>query len=319
MSINRRQFIILSSLAGCGAIAATSLLAKPQAGSRQLMSLPKDKPLLRFGVLADTGTGSMQQYAVGRTLLQQHQISTLNMVLLAGDNIYTNGEFQKIKNNFALPYQDLLKGGVKFYATLGNHDARADVCGHERGEHCAATSTQPIQNEQVNYPSFNMGGQRYYTFQQGDVQFFATETNSLSNPHSPTRNTQLQWLDRELGKSTAPVKIVFGHHPLYSVGRYGNNATLIQDVEPLLVKHKVSLWIDGHDHNYQRTNPIKGVTYLVAGGGGAGLYPIISQQPWSAAAQSTHSCATVDVHPDRLIITGIDMNGQVIDRGLVTL
>jgi hypothetical protein len=49
------------------------------------------------------------------------------------------------------------------------------------------------------------------------------------------------------------------------------------------------------------------------------LYPILSSEPWSAYAQSIHSCATVDVHPGKLIITGIDMNGQVIDRGIVIL
>ncbi len=319
MGVDRRQFMILSGLAGLGAVVASSLLRNEPAGSKQLMALPKKKPLLRFGVLADTGTGSMKQYSVGRALLKHHQQSPLSMVLLAGDNIYNGGEFTKIKDNFAIPYQDLLKSGVKFYACLGNHDARADVCGNEQGERCAATSAAKISNEQLNYTPFNMGGQRYYTFTKGGVQFFATETNSLSNPASPGRAAQLKWLDRELGKSKAKLKIVFGHHQIYSVGRYGKNEVLIRDLEPLLVKHKVPLYVDGHDHNYQRSNPIKGVTYLVSGGGGAGLYPIVASEPWSAYAQSVHSCATVDVHSDRLIITGIDLAGQVIDRGMITL
>jgi Calcineurin-like phosphoesterase len=319
MGINRRQFITLSGLAGLGAIGAGTLIFSQRGESLSLPALHPGKPLFRFGVLADTGTGSKQQYAVGKALFQQHQARALSMVLLAGDNIYTNGEFEKIKPYFATPYQDLLKSGVKFYATLGNHDARADVCGNVRGEQCAATSTQPILNDQVTYPHFNMGGQRYYTFKQGNTQFFATETNALNNPNSPTRNAQLQWLDRELGKSKAKVKVVFGHHPLYSVGRYGNNATLIRDVQPLLVKHKVKLWIDGHDHNYQRSNPIQGVTYIVAGGGGAGLYPILEQADWSAYAKSVHSFATIDVYADQLIVSGIDSTGAVIDRGIMTI
>jgi Calcineurin-like phosphoesterase/Iron/zinc purple acid phosphatase-like protein C len=317
VSISRRQFITISGLAGLGAIGAGALSLSQR--SESIPALAPGKPLFRFGVLADTGTGSMQQYAVGKALFQQHQARALNMVLLAGDNIYNNGEFEKIKAYFATPYEALLKSGVKFYATLGNHDARADVCGNERGEHCAATSNQPIRNEQVTYPPFNMGGQRYYTFKQGDLQFFATETNSLGNPNSPTRDAQLQWLDRELGQSKAKVKVVFGHHPLYSVGRYGNNATLIKDVQPLLEKHKVNLWIDGHDHNYQRSKPINGVTYVVAGGGGAGLYKIESQPDWSAYAKSVHSFATIDVYADRLIVTGIDSQGTVLDRGTVKL
>jgi predicted MPP superfamily phosphohydrolase len=320
MSINRRKFLLLSGLGGLGAVGLGSLLWGAQdSQSVSAIALPKEKPLLRFGVLADTGTGSMQQYAVGRALLKHHRERTLDMVLLAGDNIYNGGEFSKIKDNFAIPYKDLLQSGVKFYACLGNHDARADVCGSDRGEKCAAASSQEIRNEQVNYKPFNMGGKRYYTFKQGDVQFFATETNSLRNPNSPTRNAQLQWLDRELGKSKAKIKIVFGHHPLYSAGRYGSDKILIRDVEPILVKHKVKLWVDGHDHNYQRSNVIKGVTYLVAGGGGAGLYPITTQETFSAYAQSIHSCATVDLYRDRMFISGIDSAGAVIDRAMVTL
>jgi 3',5'-cyclic AMP phosphodiesterase CpdA len=318
VTINRRQFLLLSGLGGLGAAGLGSLLWGTS--SNAIPNLPKEKPLLRFGVLADTGTGSMKQYAVGRALLQHHRERPISMVLLAGDNIYTNGEFSKIKEAFTLPYQDLINSGVKFYACLGNHDVRGDVCGADRGERCAATSTLEIRNEQVNHQPFNMGGQRYYTFSKGDIQFFATETNSLANPTSPTRAKQLQWLDEELGKSKAKTKIVFGHHPIYSVGNYGNNEVLIQDVEPILVKHKVKLWVDGHDHNYQRTHAIKGVTYLVAGGGGAGLYPIASpQESFSAYAESVHSCATVDVYADRFYISGINSKGEVIDRGMVTL
>jgi 3',5'-cyclic AMP phosphodiesterase CpdA len=319
MSINRRKFMLLSGLGGLGAIGLGSLVWSSQGGSSSTIALPQQKPLLRFGVLADTGTGSVAQYNVGRALLKHHRDRALEMVLLAGDNIYTNGEFSKIKSAFTLPYQDLLKGGVKFYAVLGNHDARADICGTETGERCAATSSQEIRNEQLNYQPFNMGGKRYYTFSRGPVQFFATETNSLANPNSPTRAAQLQWLDRELSQSKAKIKVVFGHHPLYSVGRYGSNEVLIRDVEPLLVKHKVKLYVDGHDHNYQRSNVIKGVTYVVAGGGGAGLYPIKSQESFSAYAQSIHSCATVDLYADRMFISGIDIEGKVIDRAMVML
>jgi Icc-related predicted phosphoesterase len=317
VGINRRQFITLSGLAGLGTIGAGTLIFGQRGES--IPALSPGTPLFRFGILADTGTGSMQQYAVGRALLQQHRARALNMVLLAGDNIYNGGEFTKIKTNFAIPYQDLLKSGVKFYACLGNHDARADICGTDKGEKCAATSTQVISNEQVNYQPFNMGGKRYYTFKQGDIQFFATETNSLNNPNSPTRAAQLAWLDREMGQSTAKLKIAFGHHPVYSVGRYGEAGSMMPDVEKLLIKHKVPLWIDGHDHNYQRSKSINGVTYVVAGGGGAGLYEIKIEAPWSAYAKSVHSCATVDVYADRLVVTGIDSAGVVLDRGIVNL
>ena len=45
-----------------------------------------------------------------------------DFVLMLGDNIYPHGEAALFKPRFEEPYKDLLKDGVKFYASLGNHD-----------------------------------------------------------------------------------------------------------------------------------------------------------------------------------------------------
>jgi 3',5'-cyclic AMP phosphodiesterase CpdA len=221
-------------------------------------------------------------------------------VLLAGDNIYTNGEFTKIKGAFAIPYQELRRRKVKFYASLGNHDVRT-----ENG------------NLQVAFPEFNMQKKRYYTHTHGDVRFFVVETNALINPEAPDRAAQLAWLDRELGASKAKWNIVYGHHNIYSAGRYGVNQVMVDDITPILKKHRVKLWINGHDHNYQRSQPIDGTTYLVCGGGGATLYPIETQPTWSAFAESVHSFGIVEVYQDQILLTGVDSNSRIIDRGLV--
>ncbi len=301
MSTNRRQFLIVSGLAGLGLAGAGKLLSDSFTNDPvSAVPLPKSKLLLRFAVTADTGTGSLQQYAVGRSMAQYHQKYPFNTILMAGDNIYTNGEFSKISSVFALPYKDLRDRGVKFYASLGNHDIRT-----EKG------------NRQVNYPEFNMKGQRYYTHTHGDVRFFVMETNELRNPQDPNRDAQLAWLDRELAASKAKWNIVYGHHNIYSVGVYGVDAVMVKDVTPILKKHNVKLWINGHDHNYQRSNPIDGTTYLVCGGGGAGLYPVMPQS-WTAFAKSVHSFGIVEVYEDQIMLTGIDSRGQIIDRALVS-
>jgi hypothetical protein len=151
---------------------------------------------------------------------------------------------------------------------------------------------------------------------QGDVRFFVLNTNDLVNPKSPERVQQLDWLDRALAASTAKWNIVYGHHNIYSAGVYAVNTIMEKDVTPILKKHKVRLWINGHDHNYQRSKPIDGTTYLVCGGGGAGLYPVKAQD-WTAFAQSVHSFGIVEVYQDQILLTGIDRNGAIIDRGLV--
>ncbi len=303
MSTNRRRFLIGAGLAGLGLAGGGKLLSdtlKVNQVADRLAKVPQpqSKLLQRFAVVADTGSGDIHQYAVGRAIARYHQKNPFNTVLLAGDNIYTNGEFTKIKEAFAIPYKDLLDRGVKFYACLGNHDVRS-----ENGD------------REVAYPQFNMQGKRYYTHGNDDVKFFVLETNSIVDPSSADRTAQLAWLDRELGASTARWKIAYGHHNIYSDGQYGINEVMKRDVTPILKKHQVKLWINGHDHNYQRSQPIDGTTYLVCGGGGASLYKIKTDR--MAFAQSVHSFGIVEVYSDQIVLTGVDSKSAIIDRGII--
>jgi 3',5'-cyclic AMP phosphodiesterase CpdA len=109
---------------------------------------------------------------------------------------------------------------------------------------------------------------RYYTFTKkldGDahVQFFAINSDVLG----ANDREQVAWLDRELGKSKATWKIVYGHHPLYSHGSRPYNLRMVRHLEPLLVKHKVDLYVAGHDHMLEMLKPINGVHYVVCGAG----------------------------------------------------
>ncbi len=302
MSINRRQLLIGAGLTGLGMAVGGKVLSD-NLKHRPIAAIPTptSKLLKRFAVIGDTGSGDRNQYRVAQALVRYHDRTPFDTVLMAGDNIYTNGEFSKIGAVFVVPYQELLKRGVKFYASLGNHDIRS-----ENGD------------REVAYPQFNMQGKRYYTHGQGDVRFFVLETNDLIDRNAPDRVAQLEWLDRELTASKAKWNIVYGHHNIYSDGRYGVNEVMRADVTPILKKHKVKLWINGHDHNYQRSRPIDGTTYLVCGGGGASLYKIQTNN-WNEFAESVHSFGIVEVYQDQIILTGINSDNEIIDRGLIEL
>jgi 3',5'-cyclic AMP phosphodiesterase CpdA len=216
------------------------------------------------------------------------------LVILAGDNIYNNGEIEKISAVFEQPYQVLLQNGVKFQACLGNHDIRT-------------ANGDP----QVRYAGFNMPG-RYYTFGRGDVQFFALDTN-----HNADWKTQLSWLEQELSRSNAPWKIVFGHHQIYSSGHYGLNQPFIETLTPIFQKYRVQLYINGHDHHYERSQSIKGTTYLICGAGGGTRS--VGRSQWTAYSASQLSFAAYEVYSDRLIIKGIGTDNSVFDQGIIPL
>ena len=273
-------------------------IASPE--SQPTFTEPSEEPLVRFAAIADNGFGSLDQMAVAKSMWETYQQKPYPFVLMAGDNIYSYGEISLAKAYFEEPYAPLLKENVKFYAVLGNHDIIKSNNGLD----------------QINYPLFNMSD-RYYSFTKGNtaeatVEFFAIDTNE----NAPWLD-QLTWLDRQLANSKASWKIVFGHHPLYSSGRHGSNPRLAAKLAPIFTKHKVSLYLSGHDHGYERFVPINGTTYIVNGGGGAPLYKF-GKSPQTTFVSSQFSFMTFDVYQDKIITKAIATDGKVFDRAIIT-
>ena len=303
MTLKRRQFLFLSSLSGLGLAGLGKIFwnhsaqnpdVNPTASKPAIDESTPVAPSLRFVSVADTGTGDQGQYAVAEAMTRYHSQNSYDFAILAGDNIYNNGEIEKIGAVFERPYQPLLKQGIKFHACLGNHDIRT-------------ANGDP----QVRYPGFNMQG-RYYTFRRDPVQFFALDTN-----HNADWNTQMAWLEQELSRSDAPWKVVFGHHQIYSSGHYGLNQAFIQNLTPLFQKYGVQLYINGHDHNYERTRSIKGTTYLICGAG-AGVRSV-GRSAWTEYSASQLSFAAFEVYSDRMVISGINTDSHVFDQGVIQL
>ncbi|NJL00105.1 MAG: metallophosphoesterase [Spirulinaceae cyanobacterium SM2_1_0] len=300
MSLNRRQLLTgfgLTGVLGLSVLAwqrrlAGAAIAPQMISSAANLQSPQGEPLLRFAAVADAGMGNAGQYAVANAMTAYRQQQPFSLVILAGDNIYTNGEIEKIAAVFERPYATLLAQNVSFRACLGNHDIRT------------ANGTA-----QLAYPGFNLPA-RYHSFQQGPVQFFVLDTNNNAD-----WTTQLQWLDRELAASTASWKIVFGHHQIYSSGRYGIDRQRRQLLVPHFRQHGVALYINGHEHHYERSQSLDGTTYLICGGG-ANLRPV-GRSPWTAYATSQLSFAIFEVYADQIVVSGIGTDARPFDHGAI--
>lgn len=247
----------------------------------------------RFLAVADTGSGDANQRAIGQRMAEVHRQRPVDLVLLGGDNIYPSGNLALVEATFRRPYRELLAAGVPFHAVLGNHDIRT------------ANGTP-----QVAYRPFGMAG-RWYTLRRGDVAFFLLDTNVNAD-----WSRQLPWLRRALAESDAPWKVVVGHHPIHSSGFYGSDPAAQRRLGPLFRRYGVQLYINGHEHNYERTRPIEGTTYLIVGGGGAYLRPV-RPTAISARAVSTFSFAEVEAAGDTLTITAWDRQGNRLDHGVI--
>lgn len=245
----------------------------------------------RFGVIGDSGTGSTAQQQVADRLVAL----TPDFVLHTGDVIYPAGQISGFDPFFFQIYQTLLRHAPMFL-TLGNHDY-----GTAGGQPYVDAFYLPHNNP--------ANSEKYYSFDWGNAHFTALDFND-----GPSQ-AQLAWLQADLAATGQPWKIVFYHQAIYSSGPHGYDPYIIgkrQVLAPIFEANHVDVVFNGHDHDYERTQSINGVVYVVSGGGGASLYNV-TPQAFSAYAESTYHAVVVDVDNCTLNLQAVKPDGTVFD------
>ena len=130
-----RHRLVLAAVA-----VVASLLALPRLAPA-LAAAASGGASLHVLAVADTGSGNRHQMAVAQQMALVNRRQPVDLVLLAGDNVYPDGDPAQLDRLFVKPYQELLANKVPFFAVIGNHDIRT-----RNGE------------GQVAYPAFGMGG-----------------------------------------------------------------------------------------------------------------------------------------------------------------
>jgi tartrate-resistant acid phosphatase type 5 len=133
---------------------------------------------------------------------------------------------------------------------------------------------------------------------------------------TPTQQAdQLAWLTAELEKPrTTPFLVVMGHHPIFSNGPHGDHKVLIRDWEPLLRRHKVHLYLAGHDHDMQHLEFDQHPTsFVLSGGGGADLYNLkIEAAQRGPMAERVYGFSEMVVAPEMLTVRHMDEQGRLL-------
>jgi hypothetical protein len=266
------------------------------------VSLPVDAHSVKFAVIGDSGRWSTEQLELARQLASQHARFPFEFVLMLGDNNYGDGSPESFKVRFETPYKPLLDEGVRFYATLGNHDEEI--------------------GEQWKYPLFNMDGHRYLTFEKKSgllapaagtsARFFVVNSNNLDA-------AQVAWLDAETARSSADWKVAYAHHPLYSTGRYAWTTMWQRRVlEPIYIKNGIDVVFAGHEHFYERLTSQNGVVYFVAGGSGSVRTGELKTSPIVARGYDRDlSFMLVEIVDHTMYFQAISRAGDTVDSGLI--
>jgi hypothetical protein len=213
---------------------------------------------LRFAVIGDFGDGSVIQASLARRMCKWRRRHLFNLVITTGDNIYPDGARRYFRRGFFRPYRCLLKQGVQWHASLGNHDYITRLGGPE-----------------VRTPAFGIK-KRNYVVRKSGVRFLIANSNRM----------RIGWLRRKLAASvTHRWTIVVFHHPVVSPGPHGPTPGFRPTLPRLFSRTGVDLVLNGHDHLYSVSRKVRGVRYVVTGGGGGVLYAC-------GRRRSTSNCVT---------------------------
>jgi 3',5'-cyclic AMP phosphodiesterase CpdA len=245
-------------------------------------------PELHLAVAGDIGDSGSRLDATARAVARLDRRQPYQTLLVLGDNVYPSGDPRELPATVFRPFAPVLRH-ADLLAILGNHDVAE---GHG--------------SEQMR--ALGMPG-RWWSRRVGDVLIVGLDSNDATDPR------QRAFLERRLSESSARWKIVALHHPPYSAGYQGSAEDVRAEFAPIFERHGVQLVLSGHDHDYQRSKTIRGVTYVVTGAA-AGTRRT-GEESFTAVSFSWHHFVDIGIFPDRLVLRAVNQDGRVADRAQI--
>ncbi|HAV65446.1 MAG TPA: hypothetical protein DCY13_24115 [Verrucomicrobiales bacterium] len=163
--------------------------------------------------------------------------------------------------------------------------------------------------------------ERAYWFNYGNALFVILDTTLSPADQAP-------WLDQVLGGSNATWKFVAYHHPAYSSAANRDNKSVREHWIPIFDKHHVDLALQGHDHAYLRTYPMKGGervaspaegTIYIVSVSGTKMYELAEREytEFGMTKVSTYQVLDIQINGDRLVYRSYDVDGKLRDEFVI--
>lgn len=273
--------------------------------TNQFRSPPGAHQSFRLAAIGDFGSATLNTKQVADRVAAGNP----DLKISVGDNIYQTGQPGSFDGHWFQPYSNVI-GRVPVLTVLGNHDIRADT-GSFTIVNFALPTNGPAGLEERNF-----------SFDYGPVHFVGIDSNPFDLNETTSMAAIRTWVSNDLAQTTQRWKIVFYHHPPHtSNGSHGDLASFKSQIAPLLEQFGVQFAFQGHNHWYERINPINGVNYITTGGGGFSLHSVSGgRKPYSAELyNSGYSFVEADISPTSLAFRCVDQNGVVRDSYQVDL
>jgi tartrate-resistant acid phosphatase type 5 len=194
-------------------------------------------------------------------------------VVSVGDNFYEDGVASTADPQWRSSFEEIYQAPslqIPWYVALGNHDYRGSP--QAQVEYTQKSARWRMPDRYFKIGGANIGAPHLDLFFIDTSPLVHKYRNGVegviaANVAAQDIDAQIRWLDQELGLSTAAWKLVIGHHTLRSGGsQHGETVEVIELIEPLLQKHRVQAYVNGHDHDLQHIRR-DGVDYVCTGAG----------------------------------------------------
>ncbi len=255
--------------------------------SGRFIAPPDASQTLHFAVFGDSRTGDDVHRRIVQAVLAQRP----DVFLTTGDDVESGTQLSQWQTFFEIE-RPLLET-TAFTGVPGNHDVGS------------------LFSNLVRLTSDTSGSSRTWgSLDIGPAHFVLVDGNSPVTRGSP----QYDFIDRDLARNESKPLFVLLHQPLYSSGQHGGagSGSIPSSLGPMFSRHGVDVVFQGHDHDYERTNAINGVTYFVTGGAGAPLYGV-GRSSWTATSESVNHYMIIDASPTSIHIVTKRLDGTQLD------
>jgi acid phosphatase len=238
-----------------------------------------EKPLT-FLAVGDWGRdGAFRQSDVAARMGETAAQIGARFVIAVGDNFYEAGVASASDPKWKTSFEDVYAAPslqVPWYAALGNHD----YYGEPQAQLDYAKTSHRWRMPQRSY-SFSAASPEGVTADVFVLDTTALVSDYRKHPGLAAKlagqgdpSAQVAWLNSDLGASKADWKIVIGHHPIWAgdnseAGKEAHDGSpeLVAKLDPILLRHGVHLYLNGHDHELQHTQ--RGRMHYVCTGAGS--------------------------------------------------
>ncbi|OOQ60882.1 metallophosphoesterase [Mucilaginibacter pedocola] len=270
-----------------------------------------DEYPLHFIALGDWGrSGEYGQAEVGKQMGDWARSNPNKFVISVGDNFYPKGVVSEHDPLWNFTFENIYTAfslQCDWYPVLGNHDYMTDPEAQVRYSKISRRWRMPSLYYSKEM-SLGPNAKALFVMIDTDPFLFEEKKDYVAK--------QMEWINTTLANASADVKwkIVVGHHPYYTVGpRIKNYDTLTmrKALTNVFEKHKVDVYLSGHDHSLQHLKP-EGFTHQFISGAGSELTPVTDGVPYSKFAASQHGFMYFSVAANKLRVKAINDTGAML-------